>query len=91
MVYLTQELVEGAETQLVPVVAYPEMTNARQERSALRLPLSAGIDSDSVPQLIEDATDSSQAKLSPEPFSQTGKRDVRQGTAPKNRSKTIPL
>jgi len=84
VVYLTQELVEGAETQLVPVAAYPEVTNAWQERSALRLPLSNAINSDSVPSLIEEAADSSQAKLSPEPFSQTGKRAVRQGTGPKN-------
>lgn len=38
VVYLTQELVEGAETRLVPVVAYPETAADWQVSSSFQLP-----------------------------------------------------
>jgi signal transduction histidine kinase len=56
VVYLTQDLVEGAETRLVPVVAYPEAAIARKEREILHLPLTPGADGVPVPKLLKDST-----------------------------------
>ncbi|UBF27545.1 GAF domain-containing sensor histidine kinase [Kovacikia minuta CCNUW1] len=52
VVYLTQELAEGAETRLVPVVAYPETAIAWQQRNPLQLPLTTGFDHVPVPRLL---------------------------------------
>ena len=56
VVYLTQELVEGAETRLVPVVAYPETAIARKERGTLQLPLTPDANGVPVPKLLKDST-----------------------------------
>lgn len=63
VVYLTQELVEGAETRLVPVVAYPETGMDWQETSSFQLPpaianqeMSPLLLTDSVPSLTEQET-----------------------------------
>ncbi|MGA7933747.1 MAG: GAF domain-containing protein, partial [Kovacikia sp.] len=55
VVYLTQELVEGTETQLVPVVAYPETAIDWQKRDIFQLPLTREGDGVVVPRLLKDS------------------------------------
>ncbi len=60
VVYLTQELVEGAETPLVPVAAYPEASADWQGRSPLQFPpakmTSREASTDLPPRLLKDST-----------------------------------
>ncbi len=60
VVYLTQELVEGGETPLVPVAAYPEAAADWPGRSPLQFPpammTSREVTTDQPPRLLRDST-----------------------------------
>lgn len=55
VVYLTQQLVEGAETQLVPIVAYPETAVDWGEQRRSVLPFAEASPADSIPRLLADS------------------------------------
>ncbi len=55
VVYLTPELVDGSETRLVPIAAYPESAITRQGQALLPLPQTETNQSQQLPRLIRDA------------------------------------
>ena len=55
VVYLTQELADGAETQLIPIMAYPESAIARQTQGLPRSLMSAVDPIDALPRLLVDS------------------------------------
>jgi signal transduction histidine kinase len=67
VVYLTQELADGAETQLIPIMAYPESAIDWQTQDMPRSLMSANDPIDSLPRLLADSPlSSSQSKQLPE-------------------------
>ncbi|MBW4695261.1 MAG: sensor histidine kinase [Lyngbya sp. HA4199-MV5] len=67
VVYLTEELAEGADTQLIPVIAYPESAVDWQTRGSSRSLLSTIAMPQSPPRLLADAhPDPPQTKQLPE-------------------------
>ena len=71
VVYLTQELAEGAETQLIPIMAYPESAIDWQAQDTPRSLLSATGTSNVMPHLLSDS-----------PLSLSQKKQLPEGASP---------
>ncbi|XGV99687.1 MAG: ATP-binding protein [Leptolyngbya sp. BL-A-14] len=72
VVYLTEEMAEGTDTQLIPVMAYPETAVDWQARGTSRSLMSAIAMPETMPRLLTDASSTpSSAKQLPEADSQS--------------------
>ncbi|MDX2240467.1 MAG: sensor histidine kinase [Leptolyngbyaceae cyanobacterium bins.302] len=68
VVYLTQELVEGVQPQLVPIAAYPESLLERERQSGVMLLPDTAMIANSEPKLARDDVEPASNDSTPEPL-----------------------